>query len=367
MDTAVHANSDANDVMAILEKVRNNVEPHMRKYYEFRNQSLNEVYNTFLNKVEKIDINLNKSTFNGEVSKEIHHGPNLHAPYWNLVEPFFPKRFRDSPSYYAIEKSGMQQWVSREEAERMLDSKEIREDHIISYSPYSFADITEIDKCKMHWTILMEREDNLPIYSIKDDIREYTPADGDLKCGRYYYTRPIFQFGSDKDPLPAHIWIDSEVLNYFISVGAAEKKYIRWELLPSRELDIEMIQNMITFLYNGCGLDDKLMKNLINVVIGMWGKCQTTSADGFLSVSDDTARRVQDFEKYIPVAEHEGLKLYVKEEKSALYRTHRPFYQAVIDSEYMMNDKTRRKICKEGTIICYVKTDAIGVINAEHM
>jgi hypothetical protein len=341
---------------------------------------MNQVGKQVFNNWSGLNLDYRKSSYNGEVYNLLHGidnkncldgstGQNLFAPHWNSIYPFQPKGFRKG-GYYLLEKDGagdgitksIRKWLPKKEIQEMLAPNEITNDNIKKYSLHSYDEMQEVDITKEHMTILWKaREDNFPQYTIFDDIVPFSGFKERLPVGRYYYVGKI-QIPFTKRFVPTPAWIDSNSLNFYIKNGFAFPEYIVLELRPKYEIELQLIRDVITFMYEDCKIPDKSMKKLVNNRIGAWGAHKGENTQGFLSISDDSASRVQDYVHYHPLCLDGDLKWHYKVNRYTIHENHRPIYQAIIDDEWMMLFQTLLQICTPRSRVCYVKTDAVGLV-----
>lgn len=212
----------------------------------------------------------------------------------------------------------------------------------------------DIKRC--HTGIVLNREQDWPIYTLFDDIE---PFGGAVKTGRFYVAGKAQL--SNSLPSIGERWMDSALVKYLLDRNIIKTSQIKFQWLPTHTLPAGHFRLLYQFL-STCGVPDSFLKQSINAMVGAMGHHTSRKYRGFVSPS----RGMQYEDAGTPLLTtklNDELLLYYSVTEKETFETHRPIYQAVIDSEWIEIDKLVRATCGPETILTGVQTDAVYLIN----
>ena len=225
------------------------------------------------------------------------------------------------------------------------------------YTVTPFDKIVSADYRRDYTSILLNNEEDIPIFGIGDDIQTFTPG-MKLLVGEYYVNRPIVAGkGHLKHPRGFY---PSVVIKYWISKGYINQNDIKYCILASQVLKANTFKETIQWILKKW---PKESKNLINCWIGSLGQTVMKSSKAGLTDSWETALATSFDDPSVNIFDIHDFYLLRKQTKVRLGKGNYPIFRHIIAASYAMLDKMTDIVCGPDTQVVMYNTDCIKVIN----
>lgn len=275
------------------------VHPVTKQVYEitkhYKNR-INIIEN--INKIYDLNIKFTNQTFT-VISQEL-----FNSKYGNLK---MLSSYLNNDVYDALTTYSISPYIAR-----------INEDFDISV-------MEAMDISKSYSSVLLNNTYDYPVYSIFDTIE---PFDNNLTNGEYYINIPIILCNNTvKLPLgfyPVHM------VKYALEKKAITFKNIKYQLKPKTVIKHDYFKKYV----EDCYIKLENGKDLINHIIGTFGKKTTNQVNGFISNDFETicSMYYQEIEdnKEVSIHSFEGLHFFKSVKKEKRLSTALPVYRHII-------------------------------------
>lgn len=217
--------------------------------------------------------------------------------------------------------------------------------------PKKYKKTRHIDHSKMRRHCVLFNTYEYPVYTVVDEVEEYTQQKN-IKCGMYYVeTNNYF-------PMRGTGWYMHNMVDFCMKEGIIAHENIKYQLLPSLTVPADYFNEFFQYIVDHFGIYSKLA---INSFIGCMNRKTTSSSKLTMTTSKDDAL----FEFYknkatYPVFDKAtGLWMIYKKTDKEIAESRAPIYKMILEAEAIEMYKLDKLIKSCNGIPYYYNTDCI--------